>query len=179
MTDRRILWLALGCIIFAAAIVAEVQNGDDLTAVVAERPARAVSTVLPPPSRPAPPETLAATALARPLFSPTRRQPSSDEPASAELAGKRLAGIVVSPQQRLAIFAVTGAKPLVLKEGADIDGWRIDTITPSDISLRGPGGTRILRPRMDLGVMRPDQIAGADRAAPPPPAGARLRHGEQ
>ena len=179
MTDRRTLWLALGCVAFAAAIVAELQNGGDVAAVPTVTPAHAVSTLHPPPRR-SPPETLTATALARPLFSATRRPPLSDAPASAELAGNRLAGIVISPQQRLAIFAVTGAKPLVLKEGADIGGWRIEAITPYDVSLRGPGGTRVLRPRMDAGLTpSPDRIAGGNRAPPPPPAGARLRHDEE
>jgi hypothetical protein len=68
----------------------------------------------------------------------------------------------------LAIFAVTGAKPLVVKEGADIDGWQIETITPDDVSLRGPGGTKTLRPIMDSSPMF--------HATPPPPPGAVLRH---
>lgn len=176
MTDQRTLWLAFGCIIFAATIATEVQHGGDLTSVSAGTPISSVPAPRPRPSRASPPETLTAEALARPLFNPTRRPLSSAGPASTDFADKRLAGIVVSAQQRLAIFAVTGAKPLVVKEGADIDGWQIETITPDDVSLRGPGGTRTLRPRMDSNLMiRPNEIAGANHATPPPPGAGRHR----
>jgi hypothetical protein len=176
MTDQRTLWLAFGCIIFAATIAAEVRQGGDLTSVAAGKPVSSDPAPRPRPSRVSPPETLTADALARPLFNPTRRPVSSGGPASADFADKRLAGIVVSPQQRLAIFAVTGDKPLVVKEGADIDGWQIETITPFDVSLRGPGGTRTLRPKMDASPMlRPGEIAGANHATPPPNGAGRRR----
>lgn len=180
MTDQRTLWLVLGCVVFAAAIATEVKKGGEVTATAAVEPARAIPAPPPPASRLSPPETLTAVALARPLFSPTRRPPSSDGPTSTELADKRLAGIVVSPQRRLAIFAVTGAKPLVVQEGADIDGWQIETITPDEVSLRGPSGIRTLRPKLDSRLMlRSNEIAGTNHAAPPPPADAVLRHREQ
>ena len=181
MIDRRTLWLALGCIIFVAAIAAEFESGGGPTSLAGVQHARAVPAPRPSAARLAPPEALTAEALARPLFSPTRRPPSSDGPASAELADKRLAGIVISPQQRLAIFAVKGAKPLMLKEGAAIDGWQIETITSVDVSLRGPSGTRTLRPRMESYLASgANAAAGGTRAGvPEPPPGGVLRHRDQ
>jgi hypothetical protein len=113
------------------------------------------------PQNPQPDELLAIT-LARPLFSSTRRPPqsASDDAASdKDLADKRLTGIVTEPGHRIAIFTVTGAKPLILTEGETVSGWRIESITPLEVSLSGPGGNMTLQPKLDLNLV----------AAPKPP----------
>jgi hypothetical protein len=52
-------------------------------------------------------------------------------------------------EHHLAIFAVNGAaKPLRLTEGEDVSGWRIESITPHEVSLSGPGGTKTLQPKL-------------------------------
>ncbi len=147
MIDRRALLLVGGCVFFAAVIVAELSgNGDNAPATKPASRAEDAPAVGPGPV--APLDTLLATTLARPLFDPTRRPSTSGETVSA-ITGKRLAGIVIEPGQRLAIFAVDGAKPLSLSEGETVDGWRIESITPREVSLRGPNGTETLQPKLD------------------------------
>ena len=119
-----------------------------------------------------------ATIVARPLFSPTRRprQTAKSEGATdPELSDVRLTGIVIEPDRRLAIFAVAGAKPRTLSLGEALNGWKLDSISPEEVSLSGPGGTRTLQPKIDTKLVRqarpaaaPSQPAtGAPPGAPP------------
>jgi hypothetical protein len=89
--------------------------------------------------------------LARPLFSPTRRPSgkSDDAGAAAGLGDSRLTGIVTVPHRRIAIFAVANGRPLVVGEGDNVQGWRIDSITPEEVSLTGPDGSKTLQPKSD------------------------------
>ncbi len=97
-------------------------------------------------------------ALARPLFNPTRRPPVLAESKSATelgLESLRLAGIITTPGQRFAIFAVTDGKPLALAEGQPlalaegqtVSGWQIESITPRQVSLTAFGGMITLQPQ--------------------------------
>ena len=126
----------------------------------------------PPPSvaraeRGPPSEAIVAEILARPLFSATRRPPAKSEGATGDsgLADTRLAGIVTTPGRRFAIFAPNGAKPLIVNEGDTISGWHIDRITPREVSLTGPTGTKTLQPKIDPTLVPPAPPPGA---APPP-----------
>src|SRR5262249_42362857 len=125
-------------------------------------------------------DDLLAEALSRPLFSSTRRPPqtaASDSVVNSDLADTRLTGIVTEPGHQVAIFAVNGAKPLRLTEGEAISGWRIESITPRDVSLSGPGGTKPLEPKLDPTLAQPPPgptpapTAGA--RVPPPPTAAQ------
>jgi len=109
-----------------------------------------------------------ATALARPLFSATRRPPEAeaDGQPDTSLNDLRLTGIVIMPDQHFAIFTGSDGKPLVRSEGEMISGWRIDGIAAQSISLTGPTGTTTLEPKADPHLNRL-QVAG-QRAAPPP-----------
>ena len=112
-----------------------------------------------------------ATSLARPLFSPSRRPPEtvkSEGPADPELSDVRLTGIVIEPDRRLAIFAVAGAKPRTLLLGEALNGWKIDSISPEEVALSGPGGTRTLQPEGDATLVRQARLPAAP--AQPPPA---------
>jgi general secretion pathway protein N len=80
----------------------------------------------------------------------------------------RLTGIVTEPEHHVAIFAVNGAKPLRLTEGEAVSGWRIESITPREVSLSGPGGTKTLEPKLD------PNLAQQPAPIPPPNPGARL-----
>jgi len=82
----------------------------------------------------------------------------------------RLTGIVTEPEHHVAIFAVNGAKPLRVTEGEAVSGWRIESITPREVSLSGPGGTKTLEPKLDPNLVQqpPPQPPAASPAARQP-----------
>lgn len=159
MINRLLLYLALGgCALFAAILLAEIAAPAPRDEVVSAVPGRATAT-RPTVRQQAPPQLdkLVATTLTRPLFSATRRPAPTgkDEDAPDDtLANMRLTGIVTEPGKRLAIFDVSGTKPLAVKEGEELSGWRIEAITPSGVSLTGPGGTKTLQPKPSLKLTR-------------------------
>jgi hypothetical protein len=126
------------------------------------------------PVRPAPRQTAdqsVATILAQPLFSPTRRPPETvqaDGSADPTLSDVRLTGIVIDPDRRLAIFAVKGTKPRTLSVGDALNGWKLDSISPEEVSLSGPGGTRTLQPKIDTTLVRQARVPVQPPAGAPP-----------
>lgn len=110
---------------------------------------------------------LVATALARPLFSATRRPPEAEANGRPEtsLSDFRLTGILIMPDQHLALFTGSDGKPVVRSEGETISDWRVDGITPQSVALIGPAGTTTLEPKADphLNRLQP----AAHPAAPP------------
>ena len=181
MTDRLAIYLLLaGCLIFGGVIVVDLEPAtDDEVAVGASTaPTSAAVAVHRQPSTHL--DELLATILSRPLFSGTRRPPqtaANDGPSGADLGDTRLTGIVTEPGRHLAIFAVNGAKPLRLSEGEAVSGWRIESITPREVSLSGPGGTKTLEPKVDPSLSQapapaPIPVNPAARPPVPLPAGA-------
>jgi general secretion pathway protein N len=171
MIDRLVLLLLVGgCLLFGAILFVELAPASDEDAVVGQAAAR--------PDAPSPmtrpqnsrPEELVATILARPLFSSTRRPPqaASSGPADNDLADARLTGIVTTPSRRIAIFAVSGDKPLKVAEGDDVSGWRIDSITPREVSLTGPSGAKTLQPKLDPNLAPPAGQPAAGQPGRPP-----------
>jgi hypothetical protein len=186
MIERLALLLLIGgCLMFGAIIFLELEPAgaeDAAVAKVAARPDTAPTMRL--QQNPRIDELLAAT-LARPLFSSTRRPPqsaSTDAATDSDLADTRLTGIVTEPGRRTAIFAVNGDKPLRAAEGEAVSGWRIESITPREVSLSGPSGTKTLQqdgPGPASG-QPPAGNAGVDSdaacgSAGPPAAGAGSR----
>jgi len=177
MIDRLVIYLLLaGCLILGAVVLLEFKPSATDTAAPNEisRRAETSSAVRRQPSTRL--EELLAMALARPLFSSTRRPPQSaanDSDASSDLADIRLTGIVTEPYHRVAIFAVKGAKPLRLTEGEAVSGWQVESITPREVSLSGPGGTKTLEPKLDPNLVQPaaPTVAAnpAARSPTPPP----------
>jgi len=161
-----------GCLIFGALVLLELRPAATDTATPNEVPIRPdPSAMHRQPSIQL--DELLAEALARPLFSSTRRPPqaAANDSADSDLADMRLTGIVTKPEHHLAIFAVNGAaKPLRLTEGEDVSGWRIESITPHEVSLSGPGGTKTLQPKLDPNLVQkpPPQPPAANPAARPP-----------
>jgi hypothetical protein len=190
MIDRFVTYLLIGgCLIFGALVLLElrpaatgmatpneVSRHPDTTPAVHRQP----STQL---------DELLAVALARPLFSSTRRPPqaaANDTATDSDLADTRLTGIVTEPDHHLAIFSVNGAtKPLRLTEGEALSGWRIESITPHEVSLSGPGGTKTLQPKLDPNLVQqpPPQPApvnpAARQPAQPPAANVAARQPAQ
>jgi hypothetical protein len=174
---ERVALIALvgGCVLFAGIVVAE------MTAPAAPETEAAAATI-PPRAEPALPVArpeigvehgaMITTILARPLFSSTRRPPPPNDAPSEDtsFSDTRLAGIVTEPGYRFAIFAPPGAKPLTVKEGDTVSGWRVDSITPLAVSLSGPGGTKTLQPKIDPNLIPPAAPPTAQAARPAQPA---------
>jgi hypothetical protein len=172
MIDRLVVPLLLvGCVTFGAVLLLEIKAPEHPPPA----PNPAVERGDPPPALNELPAASAAppiaAILARPLFSPSRRPPQS-KPGNASddsgLADSRLAGIIIEPDHRLAIFAPEGAKLLTVTEGQTVSGWRVESITPRDVSLSGPEGTRTLQPKFDPNLAPPPAPTAA---APTPPPG--------
>jgi general secretion pathway protein N len=168
MIDRLVVYLLIaGCVLFASLIVVELIGGG-ADAPIAEAPVRADAASA--ATQPAPRvelDDLLRVTLARPLFSATRRPPQTAGNAATDpgLTDTRLTGIVTEPDHRLAIFAVAGAKPVALTEGETVSGWRIDNISPREVSVSGPSGTKILRPRIDQNAVAQPRSPPAGSAA--------------
>jgi hypothetical protein len=101
----------------------------------------------------APPSVLVQLIMERPLFSPGRRAPSPQAaapPAAVVEAPPpewnwRLAGLMVGPDRREALFA-RGSDKRVVPEGEAIDGWTLAAVRPNGVTLAGRGGERTLSP---------------------------------
>ena len=170
MIDRFVTYLLIaGCLVFGAVVLLELQPAASDTAASNEvsRQPDTTSTAHRQPSTRL--DELLAVALARPLFSSTRRPPqtAATDNTSSDLADMRLTGIVTEPDHHVAIFAVNGAKPLKVSEGEAVSGWRIESITPHEVSLSGPGGTKTLEPKLDPNLVQqpPPQPPAANTAA--------------
>jgi hypothetical protein len=114
MIDRFVTYLLIGgCLIFCALVLLELRPAATDTATpneVSSRPDTTSAVHRKPSTRL---DELLAVALARPLFSSTRRPPQAAAPdnTDSDLADMRLTGIVTEPDHHVAIFAVNGAKP--------------------------------------------------------------------
>jgi general secretion pathway protein N len=186
MIQRLALLLSIaGCLLFAAIILIELKpvEGDD--AAVREVSARSPVTAAANRRQTPKVDESVTTILARPLFSSTRRPPPTAAGGSAgdsDLANTRLTGIVTAPGRRFAIFAVSGDKPLRVAEGEAVSGWRIENISPREVSLSGPSGSKTLQPKVDPNLVVPEGQPGnaagrrPNQAAPargtPAPVGA-------
>jgi hypothetical protein len=172
MIDRSALILLLaGCIALAGVLASELTAAptpetEAATGAGTLHVAQQSPAALPEPGPR--PEAVVAEILARPLFSSTRRPPAQGGgPASdSGLSDTRLTGIVTAPGHRFAIFAPTGGKPLIVSEGDTVSGWRVENITPREVSLSGPEGTKTLEPKIDPNLLPPPPPPGST----PPPA---------
>ncbi|HEX3411760.1 MAG TPA: hypothetical protein VHT00_08590 [Stellaceae bacterium] len=180
MIDRLVLLLLVGgCLLFGAILIMELAPAGAEDAVVAQALRSDAPSPMTRQQNPRP-EELVATTLARPLFSSARRPPQ-DAPSGAaadDLTDARLTGIVTTPRHRLAIFAVSGDKPLKVAEGDAVSGWRIESITPREVSLSGPSGTKTLQPKLDPNLAPPPgqpPIGQPGGRVPTPPAAGRPR----
>jgi hypothetical protein len=108
------------------------------------------------------------TALARPLFSPSRR------PATVAVSGPqepRLAGIVLGPSGALAIFAGENeARGTVAAVGQQAGSWKVLSISADSVQVIGPSGLRLLHPSRDPSGRSGDATAGSGVPLPPHPS---------
>ena len=112
--------------------------------------------------------------IAEPPPGPTQRPPeaaSSDNAGDVLLRDVRLTGIVIEPDQRIAVFAVNGTKSVALSEGELLKDWRVNSISLQKVSLSGPAGTMTLKPETDANLVRPVPPATPREPQPDVPAG--------
>ena len=182
MIDRLApLLLVAGCLVFGAILLIELAPAGPEDAVVNRAAARSDAPSPTIRQQNGRPEELVGAILARPLFSSTRRPPQDATAAAgdSDLSDSRLTGIVTMRDHRVAIFAVSGDKPLKVAEGDTVSGWRIESITPREVSLSGPSGTKTLQPKLDPNLAAPQgqspNVQAAGRAPTPPPPPGRQR----
>jgi len=112
----------------------------------------------------------ASTMLARPLFSPTRRpaaaRPSPPPPSPPAEAIPRLAGIVIGPSGRKAIFAEAAGPARSVGEGGRIGRFTVTMIRPGQVTVTSSEGDRVLRPSFTQATPAPG--SAVPPAAPPP-----------
>src|SRR5438477_892006 len=110
---------------------------------------------------------------AREIRKLAKETPSSANDADSPLRDVRLTGVVIGPDLRMAIFAVTGANSRVLSEGETLNGWRVESISPKAVMLSGPAGNIVLKPQPDANLVRPPPPVAVQSGPPDPPmAGA-------
>jgi hypothetical protein len=179
MIDRLATLCLAGSIVFAAVLPFEFRSELSGTTAPGHPPPK--SDQKPAARNDQPPVSqLTATILARPLFSPTRRpqQTAANGHSELPLGDMRLSGIVITPDEHLAIFVPAGGKPLVRSEGDMISDWRVESIADQSVSLTGPSGTTTLEPKADPNLVRVQAVQAAAAAPPqstpasanPPPA---------
>ncbi len=132
-------------------------------------PLRPFTLPRPPAGTPGPPiDRWAATVLARPLFSPSRRPDMAAAGQASSIA--RLTAIIIGQGSRSAIFAPEGGKPRIVQEGGVIDGYRLSKVRADSVELSAPGGMLMLRPEFpasaaplsDAAESQPPSVADID-----------------
>lgn len=149
--------LLLTCAGLIALIALEIQGA---WRVDSAAPAAIAAAALPPTAKTEPVDAAGQhqvwlrEILARPLFSPSRR------PVETGVRGlPRLAGIVVTGDQKLAIFAApNGGHPVVAEAGAHVGAYVVRDVADDGVTVAGPGGVSTIRPTFDPA-----------RPVPPPP----------
>ena len=118
------------------------------------------------------------TILARPLFSPSRRPPSSKAPipAATEEELPRLSGVLVSASGGLAIFAGPDDKPAILHVGDRLGSFVVRAISDGAVTLDGPSGRQLLHPAFAAGHA---PQTSATPASEPTSFLERLRRGQR
>jgi hypothetical protein len=174
---RRVGIAVLGLLSLALAgiIALELRSGGQDAELAPAAPSRAAAPVQPPTPL-ASADQLQAwsdTILARPLFSPSRRPPAAGAAAAGAPppALPRLAGILMDGGRRSVIFASQGERrPVVVSEGAGLDGFRVELIEAGRVTVVGPGGRQVLRPSFDPNPPPPVAVpAQAPPGQPGPP----------
>ena len=162
MTRATVLLLSLAAVL-ATALVLELVSAPDPAEDLPPRPASSAAGDPAIAGAPAasnsragidgPDDGLALpvqTILARPLFSPNRRlaaRPDGFVGVAAANSLPRLAGVIVGPGGRRAIFALAGGgHPLVVAEGGRIGRYLVRAIVPGQVTLTDAEQQLVVRP---------------------------------
>jgi hypothetical protein len=112
-------------------------------------------------------DQIMAEILKRPLFT-QGRQPPEEKVVKAEppqLQG-RLAGVMLRPDLREALFTRPGGRPIAVKEGQVIDGWTMAEIESDQVRLTSEFGEKIVKPSNGTADEVPAHHAAVKKAAP-------------
>ena len=86
--------------------------------------------------------------LARPLFSENRRAPPPNSRTFSILP--RLTGVLITQEIRIALFdGGSAGKCVSLGQGDRLGDFIISLVTPGEVVVTGPDGTRVLHPTFD------------------------------
>ena len=92
-------------------------------------------------------DALVEEIAARPLFTPGRQKPEVKVvKAEPPVLQGRLAGVMLRPDARLALFTRPGGRPVSVKEGEVIDGWTASKIEEGRVVLTSSFGEQIVTP---------------------------------
>lgn len=107
-----------------------------------------------PPTKAAPlfPANAVESILSRPLFVPGRRMQAGEMVGHVDDGLPRLAGIVLAPDRKVAVFQLTGEKPKSLSEGDTVGTWTIKKIDHQQVVMQNSGGTMTLVPAKDTNI---------------------------
>lgn len=156
MTKLVVLLLATGSIIFAGFAVRELAHwrSEKISIPVPTNPA----TKDEPTRKPLQAGNSVASfneILARPLFTVSRRPAARSAKGPAAPLKGRLAGIIVGPEEREALFVEAGeSKPSPLHEGEEIEGWTIEKIELDRVTLRSGTVLETVEPAKDNKLVR-------------------------
>jgi hypothetical protein len=132
-----------GLIIVALAIVAVGAWLLPESALGPARPVAQAGAEIDAPARDLRPrqDTAYAALVQRPPFAANRRAIASVEGGDENLIlGRyRLSGVIVSPDRRLVILSTPGGASQSVAEGEQIDGWTVEEITASRVTLASDG----------------------------------------
>lgn len=148
------------CVGLGAAVVFELTEGLSLAPeVTAASPSTPELDWSHEPVEFAPPARGEIDVIAeRPLFSPSRRPfvvaQVGPEPAPAQpLPPLQLIGVLLTEQQRAALVQATGVgEPIWVREGSDVQGWRVERIERSHVDLRAGDRLETVELRADTAV---------------------------
>ena len=99
---------------------------------------------------------IAEEILKRPLFTPGRHPPEEKvEVAEPPQLQGRLAGVMMRDDVHIALFTRPGGRPVSVKEGDVIDGWKASKIEAGRVVLTSAFGERVVTPTSGS----PDEIS--------------------
>jgi hypothetical protein len=157
----------------SCAIIAAEMAGSNAS----EAPIQTQAALAPLPKPGAPPvdasqAQLVAALLARPPFAPDRR-PDPGQGGAADSSLPHLTGILISGDDRRAIFATNEAgrpdgRSTVVREGENFGAYHVQSISAASVMLSGPGGLHTVQPRFSNTPPAAAGLAGLPLPPAPP-----------
>ena len=170
MIGRFTIVLGTVCLALGALLAVELTAG--------ARPAASFVVASPKPADPQTPEVARMapdhrgairTIVGRPLFTVSRRPAPESRPAARMAAAptvfpRQLTGVVLDPTVQAAIFAgADKGKGTVVHIGETIEGWTLEAVTPSNVTVRAGHATQVV----ELPKSRGSSKAAASQRTPP------------